>query len=111
MSIKIKVIENFITQDQCKYLINYAKDQNLWDRFNNAVTSYNFKNKEEHSSASEQWDGRRVDINELYKEGMENRKDKIDLVLPLNKFDDPQIWSSDLIYADKVYRIHNLFKE
>lgn len=83
MSIKIKVIENFITQDQCKYLINYAKDQNLWDRFNNAVTSYNFKNKEEHSSASEQWDGRRVDINELYKEGMENRKEFFNLVIPL----------------------------
>lgn len=31
--------------------------------------------------------------------------DKINNVLPLNKFDDPPIWSSDLIYADKVYRI------
>lgn len=83
MAPRIKVIENFIDQDTCKYLIGYAEKENLWDKFNNSVKSYNFNNNEEHSSASEQWDSRRIDINELYVEGMDKRKDFFNTVIPL----------------------------
>ena len=80
---KIRSVENFIDSDTCDYLIEYAKKENLWDNFNDSITSLAFKNKEEYISAGKQWNNRRIDINELYSQGIEKRKDFFDLVLPL----------------------------
>ncbi len=79
----IRVIENFIDDETCDYLISYAEKENLWHNFNNSIKSYIFKDKEEYTSAGNQWNDRRIDINELYLQGMENRKDLFDLVIPL----------------------------
>jgi hypothetical protein len=82
-TLKIKIVENFIDDQTCDFLINYADSTNLWSQFNNSVKEYYFKDKEEHSSASEHWDDRRIDLNELYLEGLNNRKDLFNIVLPL----------------------------
>jgi hypothetical protein len=82
-TLKIKVVENFIDDKTCDFLIRYADSTDLWSKFNNSVKEYYFKDKEEHSSASEHWDDRRIDLNELYLEGISNRKDLFDIVLPL----------------------------
>ncbi len=79
----IRVVENFIDDETCDYLISYAEKENLWHNFNNSIKSYIFKDKEEYTSAGNQWNDRRIDINELYLQGMENRKDLFDLVIPL----------------------------
>lgn len=41
-------------------------------------------------------------------EHLDGIKEKIDDVLPLNKFNDAPHWSSDCVSADQVYRIHKL---
>jgi hypothetical protein len=79
----IRVVENFIDDETCDYLISYAEKENLWHNFNNSIKSYVFKDKQEYTSAGNQWNDRRVDINELYLQGMENRKDLFDIVVPL----------------------------
>ncbi len=80
---KIRVVEDFIDAKTCEYLINYAQSENLWDNFNDSITAIAFKDKEEYISAGKQWNNRRIDINELYSQGMDKRKDLFDLVLPL----------------------------
>jgi len=83
LSPKIRIVENFIDNSVCDYLINYAQSENLWDNFNDSITALAFKDKEEYISAGKQWNNRRIDINELYAQGMDKRKDLFDLVLPL----------------------------
>ncbi len=80
---KIRVVENFIDTQTSEYLINYAQSENLWDNFNDSITAIAFKDKEEYISAGKQWNNRRIDINELYSQGMDKRKDLFDIVLPL----------------------------
>jgi hypothetical protein len=80
---KIRVVEDFIDPETCEYLINYAQSENLWDNFNDSITAIAFKDKEEYISAGKQWNNRRIDINELYSQGMDKRKDLFDIVLPL----------------------------
>lgn len=80
---RIRVVEDFIDIDTCDYLIKYSTEENLWDNFNNSIKSYIFKNEEEYTSAGEQWNNRRIDINELYLQGIDKRKDFFDLVIPL----------------------------
>lgn len=80
---KIRIIENFIDDETCNYLIGYVEKEDLWHNFNNSIKSYVFKDKKEYDSAGEQWNNRRVDINELYIDGMGKRKEFFDLVLPL----------------------------
>ncbi len=80
---KIRVVEDFIDEETCEYLINYAQSENLWDNFNDSITAIAFKDKEEYISAGKQWNNRRIDINELYSQGMDKRKYLFDLVLPL----------------------------
>jgi hypothetical protein len=79
----VRIVENFIDDSTCDYLIDYAQSENLWDNFNDSITPMAFKNKEEYVSAGKQWNNRRIDINELYAQGMENRKELFDIVLPL----------------------------
>jgi hypothetical protein len=83
LSPKIRVVENFIDDSTCDYLINYAQSENLWDSFNDSIPALAFKNKEEYISAGKQWNNRRIDINELYAQGMEQRKELFNIVLPL----------------------------
>lgn len=80
---KIRIVEDFIDPQTCEHLINYVEFENLWDNFNNSITEIAFKNKEEYISAGKQWNNRRIDINELYSQGMHKRKDLFDIVLPL----------------------------
>jgi hypothetical protein len=42
----------------------------------------------------------------INKEDLVGIKDKLDKVLPLNKFEDSPHWSKDGISADQIYRIH-----
>ena len=46
----------------------------------------------------------------LYNDLIEIHK-KIETVSPLNKFNDTEIWSSNFIDADKVYRIHKFVQK
>ena len=80
---KIRIYEDFLTNEECNFFIKYAEQENLWSRFNNAVKKYNFKNEAEHMSASKQWDDRRIDLNVLYTDERQNRQDLFDKVIPL----------------------------
>lgn len=80
---KIRVYEDFLTKSDCDFLIDYAQKENLWHKFNNAVKKYNFKDQDEHISASKQWDDRRIDLNVLYVNEKKERQNLFDKMIPL----------------------------
>lgn len=80
---KIRIYKNFLSNEDCDFLMQYGEKENIWSNFNNAVKQYNFKNKDEHDSASKQWDDRRIDLNVLYSTDLKNRKNLFDIVIPL----------------------------
>jgi hypothetical protein len=80
---KVRICENFISTEVCDFLIKYAESNDIWSQFNNSVKKHNFSDEHDHMSALKQWDNRRVDINELYAQGMGKRKELFDIVLPL----------------------------
>ena len=80
---KLRIIENFISKEECEWLIDYSNSSKMWNKFNRQRKT--FKTEKEFKSAGEHWDDRRIEINELYLEGINKHKDLFDKVIPLQK--------------------------
>lgn len=84
---KIRVIKNFISEEECKWLIDYANNSNLWPKANRSRSM--FKSEEEYISHAKHWDNRRIEINALYEEGIDKYIDLFKKVVPIqNKMKD-----------------------
>jgi hypothetical protein len=70
---KVRIIENFLSKEECDWIINYANSSNMWSKHNRKRQT--FKTQEAYESAAKHWDNRRIEINELYTEGMSKYKD------------------------------------
>ena len=80
---KCRVIKNFISKEECNWLINYSEKSGLWSKHNRQ--RHTFKTEEDYKSAAEHWDNRRIEINELYREGMGKYKDLFKFVVPIQE--------------------------
>lgn len=56
---KLRIVNNFITKEQCEYIIDYADSLNLWSHDNKPKDTMGFAST---------WDDRVVNINKLYDE-------------------------------------------
>jgi hypothetical protein len=86
---KCRIIKNFISKEECDWLIKYSEDSGLWSKHNRQRQT--FKTEEDYKSAAEHWDNRRIEINELYREGMENYKDLFKFVVPIQERMEEQV--------------------
>jgi hypothetical protein len=84
-----RIIENFISKEDCDWLIKYSEESGLWSKHNRQRQT--FKTEEDYKSAAEHWDNRRIEINELYREGMENYKDLFKFVVPIQEKMEEQV--------------------
>ena len=78
---KVRIIKNFISKDECDWLIDYANTINLWPKANRSRSM--FKTEKEYLSHAEHWDNRRIEINTLYEEGMDKHLDLFKKVVPI----------------------------
>ena len=63
---KIRVIENFISKEDCDWIIKYVNSLNRWDMCN--ATRSQFPNEEEYRLIADQWDNRKFDLSVVYAE-------------------------------------------
>ena len=60
----LRIVEDFVSKEECDWFINYVTEQNLW-AFNNAKRE-NFPDGKDYEMVSGQWDNRKVELNSLY---------------------------------------------
>ena len=60
---KVRVIENFVNDDLCEFIIRYANSNELWS-FSNAVKSM-FQDNNHYKAVSKQWDDRKIELNDV----------------------------------------------
>lgn len=61
---KLKIIENFVSPEECNWFIQYVEKQDLW-KFSNAKKDYLADGKD-FELVAKQWDNRKIDFNKLY---------------------------------------------
>lgn len=61
---KIRVIEDFISKEDCDYIINYANNLDIWHLAN--AEKSQFSNEKDYEIISSQWDNRKIDFGMLY---------------------------------------------
>lgn len=77
----IRIVKDFLSKEECEWLINYSETSDMWSKHNRKRQT--FKTDKEYKSAAEHWDNRRIEINELYMEGIEKYKDLFLKVMPI----------------------------
>ena len=60
----VRIIEDFVSKEECDWFIKYVTDQNLW-AFNNAKRE-EFPDGKDYELVSRQWDNRKLELNSLY---------------------------------------------
>jgi hypothetical protein len=60
----VRIIEDFVSKEDCDWFVNYVTEQNLWS-FNNADPAA-FPDGKDYELVSKQWDNRKVELNSLY---------------------------------------------
>ena len=68
---KLRIVNNFITQEECDYIISYADSLNLWSHDNKPKDTMGFAST---------WDDRVVNINKLYVEYKSGDKSHVDFL-------------------------------
>lgn len=61
---RIRIIENFLTEQECDWFVKYITTQDLWS-FCNAVRSF-LPDGKDFDLVSRHWDDRKIDFNKLY---------------------------------------------
>lgn len=61
---RVRIIEDFLDLDTCKFIVNFINEKNLW-RLAKA-DPYHFKSLEFYRIFSKQWDERKVDLNNIF---------------------------------------------
>ncbi len=86
---KVRIIENFITKEECDWIINSANSTNLWAHDNK--TPDQFKNQEEFENYYYSWANRVVNLNTLYTQKKPEHKELLSKTLPIQKLMKEQI--------------------
>lgn len=63
---KIRVVEDFISKEDCDWIISYVNSLNRWDMCN--ATRSQFPSEEEYNLIANQWDNRKFDLSIIYAE-------------------------------------------
>lgn len=66
---KLRIVEDFISKEECDWFINYINNANIWS-INNA-NRIHFADESHYQQVSNQWDNRKVDFDRFYKERRE----------------------------------------
>jgi hypothetical protein len=61
---KLRIVEDFVSKEDCDWFVNYVTEKNLW-AYNNAVPEA-FPDKRDYEMVAHQWDNRKVEFNSLY---------------------------------------------
>ena len=61
---KLRIVENFVSKEDCDWFINYTKEKNIWSEANASRST--FGNEEDYLQVAKQWDDRKIDFNNLY---------------------------------------------
>lgn len=61
---EVRIVEDFVSKEECDWFINHANSQNAW-ALNNAIKEH-FPDENHYEQVSRQWDNRKIDFNRLY---------------------------------------------
>ena len=79
---KIRIIENAVPVEICNRIIDYAKDNFLWEKSN--IKKNSNLTDSELTAISNQWHNRRIEIDAIYENGFEENKDLFSLLIPIH---------------------------
>lgn len=66
---KVRIVENFLSKEDCDWFIDYANLKNAWSLSN--ATRKNFTDENHFMQVSRQWNDRKIDFNTLYQQKKE----------------------------------------